>query len=155
MTNINNTALSKKFGDPAQGTKTRLSILLLVAIFMPFSVSASITCKGHFVNPITDICWSCILPISIGNVINIGSGVTPKKRDTKNPSSPICLCTKANVPVPGITIGFWEPVRLIDVTRTPYCMTNLGGISLGSNSKRTSSFNRSYDGRHGSVQKTV
>ncbi|WP_341761892.1 TraU family protein [Candidatus Tisiphia endosymbiont of Thecophora atra] len=42
---------------------------------MPFSVSASITCQGHFVNPITDICWSCILPISIGNLINIGSGV--------------------------------------------------------------------------------
>ncbi|WP_157905720.1 hypothetical protein [Rickettsia endosymbiont of Culicoides newsteadi] len=55
MININNAALSRKFGDPAQGAKTRLSIILIVALFMPFSVSASITCKGHFVNPITDI----------------------------------------------------------------------------------------------------
>ncbi|WP_250311502.1 conjugal transfer pilus assembly protein TraU [Rickettsia endosymbiont of Oedothorax gibbosus] len=151
MTNINNAALSRKFGDPAQGAKTRLSIILIVAIFMPFSASASITCKGHFVNPITDICWSCILPINIGNVINIGSGVLPKQRDTKNPSSPVCLCIKANVPVPGIAVGFWEPVRLIDVTRTPYCMTNLGGeplSSLGYDAKRISSFNRGYDDRH-------
>ncbi|WP_425363575.1 conjugal transfer pilus assembly protein TraU [Candidatus Tisiphia endosymbiont of Hybos culiciformis] len=151
MININNATLSRKFGDPAQGAKTRLSIILIMAIFMPFSVSASITCQGHFVNPITDICWSCILPISIGNVINIGSGVMPKQRDTKNPSSPVCLCVKANIPVPGIAIGFWEPVRLIDVTRTPYCMTNLGGVplaSFGSDAKRISSFNRGYDDRH-------
>ncbi len=148
LININNAALSIKFGDPAQGAKTRLSIILIVALFMPFSVSASITCTGHFFNPITDICWSCILPISIGNVITIGSGVMPKKRYTKNPSSPVCLCIKSNIPVPGITIGFWEPVRLIDVTRTPYCMTNLGGVPIGSDAKRISSFNKGYDDRH-------
>ena len=27
----------------------------------------SLTCTGRFPNPITDICWSCILPISIGS----------------------------------------------------------------------------------------
>lgn len=123
-------------------------LILLVVILTPFPAFANITCKGRFVNPITDICWSCILPISIGNTINIGNGHAPKKRDTKNPSSPICLCTKAGVPIPGIAIGFWEPVRLIDITRTPYCMTNLGGISLGSNMNRISSFNRGYDDRH-------
>ena len=124
------------------------NLILLVVILIPFPAFANVTCKGRFVNPITDICWSCILPISIGNVINIGNGLTPKKRDTKNPSSPICLCTKAGVPIPGIAIGFWEPVRLIDITRTPYCMTNLGGIALGSDMKRISSFNRRYDDRH-------
>jgi conjugal transfer pilus assembly protein TraU len=25
-------------------------------------------CTGHFVNPITDICWSCLFPISIGGL---------------------------------------------------------------------------------------
>ncbi len=121
---------------------------LLIAAFLPISAIADITCKGKFVNPITDICWSCIMPISIGNVINIGSGIAPKKRDSKNPSSPICVCSKANALVPGIALGFWEPVRLIDVTPTPYCLTNLGGVSLGTDMKRMGSFNRSYDGRH-------
>ncbi|WP_234000704.1 TraU family protein, partial [Erythrobacter sp. HI0019] len=25
-------------------------------------------CTGSFVNPITDICWSCLFPISIGGL---------------------------------------------------------------------------------------
>ena len=71
-------------------TKDRLAyfykqiIAQIIAIIMPISASASITCKGHFVNPITDICWSCIMPISIGSPptgIVIGKGAAPRKRD--------------------------------------------------------------------------
>ncbi|NDE19543.1 MAG: sex pilus assembly, partial [Alphaproteobacteria bacterium] len=105
-----------------------------------------------FVNPITDVCWSCLLPISIGTPptgIEIGKGSTPKKRDTKNPKSPICICSKGTppIPIPGISIGFWEPVRLVDITRTPYCMVNLGGVMLGSDMRKVSSYNRSYGNR--------
>ncbi|PIW55524.1 MAG: conjugal transfer protein, partial [Sphingomonadales bacterium CG12_big_fil_rev_8_21_14_0_65_65_10] len=25
-------------------------------------------CTGSFVNPITDICWSCLFPISVGGL---------------------------------------------------------------------------------------
>ena len=145
--NIIKTTLSKKLAGTTQGLKTQYLIILIMTLLMPFSVNASVTCKGHFVNPISDICWGCLLPISIGG-INIGKGSTPKKRDTKNPTSPICACVKANVPVPGISIGFWEPVRLVDVTRTPYCMTNLGGISLGTDTKKISSYNAGFEGRH-------
>lgn len=83
------------------------------------------------------------MPISIGG-INIGKGMVPKKRDTKNPASPVCMCVKGTppLPIPGVAIGFWEPVRLVDVTRTPYCMTNLGGISLGSDMRKISSYQR-------------
>ena len=88
------------------------------------------------------------MPISIGG-FSIGKGGSPKKRDTKNPVSPLCLCVKANVPVPGITIGFWEPVRLVDVTRTPFCMTNLGGLQLGSsNMRKVSGYARGYGDHH-------
>jgi conjugal transfer pilus assembly protein TraU len=120
-------------------------VALLIIMLLPLSSHASITCKGHFVNPITDVCWSCILPISIGGLV-IGKGVMPKRRDTKNPASPLCACSKFGqpIPIPGLSVGFWEPVRLIDVTRTPYCMTNLGGIAIGSDNKRISSYNRSH-----------
>lgn len=45
----------------------------------------SLTCTGRFPNPITDICWSCILPISIGSatIANIDG-----QEDIANPSSP-------------------------------------------------------------------
>jgi len=125
----------------------------LIAIFMvfllPLTAFASEPCRGKFVNPITDICWSCLMPISIGSQVNIGKGGVPKKRDIKNPSSPLCMCTKANIPVPGISIGFWEPVRLVDVTRTPFCMVNLAGIQLNSNSpQKVSSYQRGYGKHH-------
>jgi conjugal transfer pilus assembly protein TraU len=31
---------------------------------------------------------------------------------------------------PGIAVGFWEPVRLVDVTKRPFCFPNLGGINI-------------------------
>ena len=123
-------------------------VMLIIAIILPISANASVTCKGHFVNPITDVCWGCLLPISIGG-FEIGKGVTPKKRDIKNSTSPVCACSKFGqpIPIPGISIGFWEPVRLVDVTRTPYCMVNLGGIALGNDAKKISSYARGYDKR--------
>ncbi|OZG32428.1 conjugal transfer pilus assembly protein TraU [Rickettsia endosymbiont of Culicoides newsteadi] len=125
---------------------TKVITILIMVIFLPLS-SYGNTCQGRFVNPITDICWSCLLPISIGG-FNIGKGSSPKKRDTKNPSSPLCLCTKGNVPIPGIAVGFWEPVRLVDITRTPYCMVNLGGLSLGTDLRKVSSYARGYGDHH-------
>ena len=45
-------------------------------------------CTGSFVNPITDICWSCLFPISIG-----GLDIWPSSRpDPDNPDLPVCLC---------------------------------------------------------------
>jgi conjugal transfer pilus assembly protein TraU len=119
--------------------------ILIIAIMLPISAFGSLTCRGRFVNPISDICWSCLMPISIGG-FNIGKGASPKKRDTKNPSSPLCMCPRNNIPTPGISIGFWEPVRLVDVTRTPYCLVNIGGVQMGSDERKISSYNRSHDG---------
>ena len=124
------------------------NMLLTLALIFPAISLANGTCHGRAVNPISDICWSCLLPISIGG-LSVGKGNAPKKRDTKNPGSPLCLCTKGNVPLPGIAVGFWEPTRLVDVTRTPYCMTNLGGMQLGTgNLKKVSSYARGYGDNH-------
>lgn len=82
------------------------------------------TCTGKFANPITDICWSCVFPIRIGGVKVAGFD----QEDTSNPSSPVCAC--GNPPKVGIQVSFWEPVRRVDVVRSPFCMTSLGGIRL-------------------------
>ena len=86
-------------------------------------VDAFAGCAGKFVNPITDICWKCIFPMTIAGV-PVVSG-----EDTPNIPSPLCYC-KDQYRV-GIPISFWEPVRLVDVTRTPFCMVNMGGIVIG------------------------
>jgi conjugal transfer pilus assembly protein TraU len=102
---------------------------LFAFLLWGFASIAFAGCVGKMINPITDVCWSCLLPLSIGPVHVNSSGLA----DTPNPSGPLCACPRppSPVPIPGIPIGFWEPVRLIDVTRTPYCMVSLGGIKLG------------------------
>lgn len=96
--------------------------------FNPGFAGNKLSCRGHFVNPITDICWHCMFPITIGSVPVVSGGIP----DTSNPSSPIQICP---APLPlgfrvGLAIGYWEPDTIVDVTRVPFCMVNMGGISL-------------------------
>jgi len=109
------------------GPSRPAALLLLVAcaVFMAGGdAAANSQCHGKFMNPLTDICWSCLFPLSIGNVGILSDG----QPDLRNPSSPVCYCN--NPPRVGVSIGFWEPVRLVDVTRSPFCMVGLGGLSL-------------------------
>lgn len=83
-------------------------------------------CTGHFINPISDVCWRCLFPLSIGNAKVVHSTLP----DTDNAASPIGVCpTKFGARI-GLNIGFWEPFALTDVTDTPYCLVNLGGYRL-------------------------
>ncbi|MCU6213430.1 TraU family protein, partial [Morganella morganii] len=62
----------------------------------------------------------------IGNV-PVFPGIAP---DTENPSMPIQICQLGILYRIGLAIGYWEPFALTDVTRSPYCMVNLGGFNL-------------------------
>jgi len=125
----------------------RMIRLLILIFLLPYNSFGDFPCMGRFVNPITDICWSCLLPISIGPV-KVANSNSVRGRDIPNPKSPICGCVKSDILVPGISIGFWEPVRMVDVTRSPFCMVGVGGINLGrSNLTKVSAYNRGY-GRH-------
>ncbi len=101
-----------------------LAVFFMAWFALASAARADSTCHGRFVNPITDICWSCIFPMTIGGTTLLSDG----QEDTANPSSPVCYCS--NPPRIGLSIGFWEPARLVDVTRTPFCMVGLGGIQL-------------------------
>ena len=51
------------------------------------------------------------------------------QEDIENPASPLCVCPGAPTRI-GLSIGFWEPARQVEVTRKPFCLVSLGGISL-------------------------
>ncbi|CAM4037827.1 hypothetical protein RABR111495_24495 [Rahnella bruchi] len=104
----------------------RTFTLLLLLLGSTKTFAADPQCEGRFVNPITDICWECIFPISIGSVA-VSTGTVP---DTANPGSPIQFCPMGILYRVGLAIGYWEPMALTDVTRSPYCMVNLGGFNL-------------------------
>lgn len=103
--------------------------LWVLVLFMMLGLGeGNSSCSGRFVNPLTDICWKCIFPLRI-------AGFTVMKGSVADPQTvkkPICFCKKPPIPVPmpGIPISFWEPARLVDVTRTPFCLVNLGGLKI-------------------------
>lgn len=103
------------------------TLLLGFALWLPSAPAraSAATCFGKFPNPITDICWSCVLPISIGS-FRLG---TFNQEDIENPGSPICTCPGYPIRI-GLAIGFWEPARQIEATRTPWCFPTLGGLSV-------------------------
>lgn len=84
-------------------------------------------CQGRFINPITQVCWKCLFPLTIG-----GHRVADPDKDRATPREKKQVFCKCGDPIPriGIPIGFWEPFRVVDVTLKPYCMVSLGGMTL-------------------------
>lgn len=83
-------------------------------------------CEGKFMNPITDVCWSCMYPIKLFGSLSLGSGSAEDYDSGFNNAA--CLCNSP--PRIGVPTSFWEPVYLTDVTQTPWCFPNLGGIEM-------------------------
>lgn len=96
---------------------------LLIMLFMTFSCLLGE--EGKFFNPITEICWKCIFPIHLG-----GINVTPGHKESTSYRTSLCACAGLP-PKIGAPLAFWEPIGLIEITRTPYKCHVLGGISLG------------------------
>ncbi len=118
-----------------------LKIVMLTVIILVsgnYAYAAPDNCHGRLVNPITDICWSCIFPISIGS-FQMGGVEELQKLEIDNPKNILCNCPKPDGTknlIGGLSVGFYEPVKLVDVTREPYCMTGIGGLKLASSSQK-------------------
>lgn len=106
----------------------RLIAGLVAALSLAMAVQAHADdglCHGEFPNPITDICWSCIFPISIGGQTIFSDN----QEDNASDTSWACSCGSP-VPNVGITVSFWEPVRIAETVRTPYCFPTLAGTTI-------------------------
>jgi conjugal transfer pilus assembly protein TraU len=83
-------------------------------------------CKGKFPNPITDICWSCIYPLKIGNTTLMSNG----QEDSASSSPYACSCSTGTSVSVGANLSFWEPTSIVEVVRHPYCFPMLSGAKL-------------------------
>ena len=104
------------------------------------STSEALVCSGRIPNPITDVCWSCMEPITIAGSASIsGKGKLP---DAKTDAAPVCSCgSGVNLSV-GINISFWEPLRTAEVVRHSWCFPSLGGMKLDPGGIRSSDHGR-------------
>lgn len=124
----------------------QIKISLLLALFFVFSKQASAEgMDGRWVNPITDICWTCLFPMSVGSA-TVYAGDNP---DTENPGSPIQYCPIGIGYRVGLAIGYWEPFSMADVTKEPGRMVNMGGMKIDIGKMGTGIQNRSDSGSPG------
>jgi conjugal transfer pilus assembly protein TraU len=101
-------------------------LLLSAMLAQPVMAAGSNAGEGRWVNPISDVCWKCLFPMTLGS-IPLASGPQP---DTTNPASPIQICPVGILYRIGLAIGFWEPMAMTDVTREPGVMVNMGASRL-------------------------
>jgi len=101
------------------------AVLVLAFAVSPSSWAATTTCTGKFMNPITDICWSCAFPLKVGGTTIMDFG---QEDFDSGVSNPLCACSSP--PKVGLSISFYEPARLVEVVRKPYCFPSLGGITI-------------------------
>ena len=55
--------------------------LLGLAFTGPVAAQGPSRCTGGFINPVTDVCWGCLFPLSVGSMKIWGSS----RADTDNP----------------------------------------------------------------------
>ena len=85
--------------------------LILTFIFSLLCSSSWAACYGKITNPVTDVCWECIFPITVGQNTSLvsPSGFT----DVTTDADSFCSC-----------MG-------IEIVREPFCFPSLGGITMG------------------------
>lgn len=79
-----------------------------------------------------DVCWQCIFPIKIGGQ-KMGSSGQPDNPDCPAREA-LCACPSATLVRFGVTFAMWEPARLIETVKDPWCFPSLGMVLDGGSS---------------------
>jgi conjugal transfer pilus assembly protein TraU len=67
-------------------------------------------------------------PASCRSASAVRASPTSATRRTPTTPKPVCSCLVN--PIVGLSIGFWEPARHVEVVRKPFCLVSLGGVDL-------------------------
>lgn len=106
------------------------AVVLLCASGANVPQALAFTCSGRVVNPVTDVCWSCMFPITIGSTLPVSpKGELP---DVSTDAGAFCTCGQNINLEAGLNFSYWEPVRTAEVVRHSWCFPSLGGVSVDS-----------------------
>ena len=109
--------------------------LIISLLFMSTSIAEAV-CKGSIINPITDVRWKCMFPISLGGV-SAAEIPFPEAKDAiisdkalSGAISPVCTCMDP-LPRVGITFSMNNVFRIVETVKDPLCFPTLG-MQIGS-----------------------
>ncbi|WP_018234195.1 TraU family protein [Thioalkalivibrio thiocyanodenitrificans] len=138
---MNKTATSRSTTFYRRRLTLVLSIFLFLAAMNPLLAQASPECQGRLFNPISDVNWNNMFPVTI-------AGMTISSGSNSNPSimhmPAVCTCPGSfGIPTPGLGVTYWEPTYVAEVAREPGCLSTLGGVrALPSSFRRMASEQR-------------
>lgn len=88
------------------------------------SMSSQCPDSKYFSGLVSDVCWSCALPISMFGLFDPPDGANDKF---------MCFCDDdLGLPIPGFSVGFFQPDQILEASTIPYCSPTLGGVQLSS-----------------------
>lgn len=116
----------------AKRAKRKNNYLVAIILFLFILVSPSVgfslnKCKATFINPITDIRWDAMFPVEIAGIEIKGPSTLANPDRVRQV---ICTCRRDNRLVLGVTVSYWNPSRIVETTKVPYCFPTLGGLQL-------------------------
>lgn len=96
----------------------------LIALLMAPRAAHAVCAPGHMINPVTDVAWQCVFPVSVWGDTFDGGDHPPDNE----PPPPICDCPGKDGAEYGFgfVVGFWEPARMIDTVADSWCFPGLG-----------------------------
>lgn len=123
--------------------------LLLFFVLWVAGSEALAACYGRVLNPVTDIPWDGVFPITVAGARLSKAGINSPTTD----AAPVCACQKGPILKAGVNLSFFEPIRTAEVVREPFCFPSLGGISIDSGLRapahgRSASRGRETEARH-------
>lgn len=133
------------------GCVTGRVVLALVWLGVSFvwMASGALGCTGRVMNPVTDVCWSCLFPIQVAGATLSRAGVSDPPTD----APAVYTCQSGALLRAGVNLSFFEPVRTVEVVREPYCFPSLGGVRMDTGVRaaahgRSASRAQPQDARH-------
>lgn len=101
------------------------TLIRCVLVFL-WSAECLASCFGRVINPVTDIAWDGVFPITVAGAAVSTEGINDPKTD----APAVCVCQKGPVLRPGVNLSFFEPIRTAEVVRQAFCFPSLGGIDI-------------------------
>lgn len=123
--------------------------LLLFFVLWIAGSEALAACYGRVLNPVTDIPWDGVFPITVAGARLSETGINHPRTD----AAPVCACQKGPILKAGVNLSFFEPIRTAEVVREPFCFPSLGGITLDPGLRapahgRSASRGNAHEARH-------
>lgn len=110
-------------------TNKFVSLLLLILMLSVDRLYAS--CGGSFLNPISEVRWNCMMPISLGGVsfadvsMPEAAAAIIADKAAAGATTPVCTCFDP-IPRVGLTFGMNIIFRIAEATKDPLCFPSLG-----------------------------